>query len=112
MNKVVWIEPVEKFEKNRLRLYEKYIDCDKINGNLCLRNKRERDRFSPLGLIGSKSLKKYFIDCKIPKTARNNVMLLCDEKEIIWVLGHEISEKYKVDAQTKNIIKITVMQLR
>lgn len=112
LNKVVWIEPVEKFEKNRLRLYEKYIDCDKINGNLCLRNKRERDRFSPLGLIGSKSLKKYFIDCKIPKTARNNVMLLCDEKEIIWVLGHEISEKYKVDAQTKNIIKITVMQLR
>lgn len=104
------VQSVEKFEKNNHSLYEKYIDCDKIYGNLCLRNKRALDRFYPLGMSGSKSLKKYFIDKKIPKVKRESVLLLCDEKEIIWVLGHGISENFKVDAQTKNVLKIAIKQ--
>ncbi len=106
------IEETEKFEKNSQSLYEKYIDYDKINGSLCLRNKRPQDRFYPLGMGGSKSIKKYFIDRKIPKVKRESTMMLCDEKEIVWVLGHEISEKYKIEPHTKNIIKIAVRQLR
>ncbi|WP_129595714.1 tRNA lysidine(34) synthetase TilS [Anaerophilus nitritogenes] len=85
----------------------KFFDYDKICGNLVVRNRKNGDRFSPLGMKGSKKLKNFFIDEKIPKQKREDIPLICDQNEIIWIIGYRVSEKYKIDKNTKKILVIS-----
>ena len=84
--------------------YQKHFDYDKIKKQLLVRNRRPGDRFMPLGLGGSKKLKDYFIDEKIPQKERERIPLLCDGNQIMWVIGYRMSERYKVDSDTKRIL--------
>ncbi len=64
---------------------------------LTLRNRKNGDIFSPFGLKeGKMKLKDYFINEKIPQNKKDEYILLCKEKEVLWILGQKISEKYKV----------------
>ena len=54
-------------------------------GTLQLRHRQEGDRLSLSG--GTKSLKKLFIDRKIPASLRDTVPVLCDEQGILGVMG-------------------------
>ena len=61
-----------------------------INGTpplLYARSRREGDRFSPVGLRGTKKLKDYLIDKKIPRKERDRILLIADEKEVLWIPG-------------------------
>jgi tRNA(Ile)-lysidine synthase len=111
LNIKISIRKSEIFEKKAHSVFEKYIDYDKINGNLFVRGRLPSDRLRPLNMKGSVSIKKYFINNKIPKEKRDGICLLCDEKNIIWVIGYALDDRYKVDSQTKNIAKITVSDL-
>lgn len=84
----------------------KYFDFDKINGNIVLRYRKDGDRFTPLGMSGSKKLKDFFIDLKVPKEERNKIPLICFNTDIGWVVGYRVSENFKVKKTTKNILKI------
>ena len=85
----------------------KYVDFNKIKNTIIVRNRRAGDRFNPLGMSGSKKLKDFFIDEKIPKDTRDHIPLVCDGDEIIWVVGYRISEKYKIGHDTKVALEIT-----
>ncbi|AKL97109.1 tRNA(Ile)-lysidine synthase TilS [Clostridium aceticum] len=88
---------------------DKYIKCfdyDKVKEGLNVRNRREGDRFWPLGLTGSKKLKDFFIDYKIDRDKRNEIPLVCDGEEIMWVVGYRISEKYKVTEETSSVLMV------
>jgi tRNA(Ile)-lysidine synthase len=76
------------------------IDTDKIKGQLQVRSRQNGDRFKPLGMSGHKKLKDFFIDLKIPVHKRDQIVLLCDDERIIWVIGYRLSEDYKVTAKT------------
>ncbi|KAB3533787.1 tRNA lysidine(34) synthetase TilS [Alkaliphilus serpentinus] len=84
--------------------HTKAIDYDKVKGSLKVRNRREGDRFWPLGLKGTKKLKDFFIDYKVPREMRQQIPLVCDDDEIIWVVGYRISEKYKITNETKRVL--------
>ncbi len=84
----------------------KYFDYDKINGDIVIRNRIDGDKFIPLGMVGSKKLKDLFIDLKVKKAERNNVPLICFGDDIAWVVGYRISEKYKINSNTENILQI------
>ena len=86
-----------------------YIDKAKLNGDLIIRNRLDGDIFSPIGLKGSKKLKEYFIDDKIPREERDGVQLIADGKEIVWVIGKRLSEKYKITDKTEDVIMIKIM---
>lgn len=61
-----------------------------------VRNRRAGDRFHPLGLAGSKSLKDFLIDRKIEAGTRDRLPLLIWNGEIVWIGGVEVSERFKV----------------
>ena len=82
----------------------KFIDYDKIKGKLSLRNRKNGDRIAPLGMKGSKKIKDYFIDKKIPRAMRDEIPLLVDEDNIIWIVDYSLSELYKVRDSTKRIL--------
>lgn len=65
----------------------------------------------PMGLGGTKKLKDIFIDLKIPREKRNSIAVLSDDKGILWLMGHKISEDYKIDENTKRVIRITCKTL-
>ena len=81
----------------------KYIDKNRINGKLYVRTRREGDRFRPFGMKGSKTVKKYMIDRKIPKEERDSIPLLMDGGGIVAVLGHDISDRVRTDGNTKEV---------
>ncbi len=82
-----------------------YIDAGKVRGSLRLRQRRDGDRFKPLGMNGTKKLKDFFIDRKIPVERRDSIPLLADEDNIIWVVGLQMNEDYKLTAATEKIIR-------
>ena len=96
---------MEKPDVLRKGIWCIYVDRDKIQGELVVRNRRDGDRFQPLGMKGTKKLKDYFIDRKIPRDERDAIPLVVDEHNIIWVAGHQINENYKVTQNTKNVLQ-------
>ena len=83
-----------------------YLDFDKISFPLYIRTRKTGDRFQPLGLQGTKKLKKFFIDAKIPREKRGEIAIIASEKEILWVMGMRIADPFKVMDQTKKILLI------
>ncbi len=92
-------------EKN----YTKLIDYDKIRFGLCIRTRRQGDRIAVGPGLCGQSLKKFFINEKIPVNERDKVLLVADGSEIVWVIGKRLSEKYKLDGSSRRavIIKAT-----
>lgn len=84
-----------------------YFDRDKIVGDLGVRNRKAGDRFVPFGMKGSKKIKDYFIDEKISRELRDKIPLIVDRESILWVVGYRTDEKYRIDNNTKNILKIS-----
>ena len=73
---------------------------------LTIRNWISSDRFTPLGMKGSKSLSDFFIDQKISLIEKSEIPLLCSNDKILWIMGHQISDLVKV-SETKNIYKVS-----
>ncbi|MPQ42161.1 tRNA lysidine(34) synthetase TilS [Clostridium tarantellae] len=85
--------------------FTKYFDYDKIS-NISIRNRRDGDRIVPLGMKCSKKLKDIFMDCKIPKDKRSEIPLLIFNDKIAWVVGVKVSDEFKINKKTKNILKV------
>ena len=62
--------------------------------------------FAPLGLDGSKKLKEYFIDKKIPQRMRDDIPVLAVGNQILAVADIEIADSLKVTDETKQLYKI------
>ena len=70
---------------NRSRL-EEVLDLDRTGRRLTVRNRRPGDVFHPLG-GGSRKLKRFLIDLKVPERERDAVPLLVADGEIA-ISGH------------------------
>jgi tRNA(Ile)-lysidine synthase len=88
---------------------EVYLDLDKIQQPLIIRNRRDGDWFQPLGMQGRKKIKNFFIDHKVPRRERDKMVLLADQKSIIWIENMHLNERVKVTAETKNVLKLKII---
>ena len=64
--------------------------------NAQLRFRQNGDWICPLGMKGKKSLGDYMTDLKIPLPERDYIPLLCDGREILWVIGSGVSERMRI----------------
>ena len=77
-------------------------DTVAVTGNdltlpLVLRSWHPGDAFRPLGLGGRKKLQDFFVDRKIACEKRRSIPLVTDTRRgIVWVVGHGISEEFRV----------------
>lgn len=83
-----------------------YFDYDKVKEGINIRNRRMGDIFRPLRSNGTRKLKEYFIDEKIPGNERARIPLIAAGSEIIWIIGHKTSDKFKVTENTKSVLRI------
>ncbi|PQB04144.1 tRNA lysidine(34) synthetase TilS [Aureitalea marina] len=98
------ISAVDSFELTNANTV--FLDKDKLNFPLQLRPWKEGDFFYPFGMEGRKKLSKYFKDEKLSLTEKENLWLLCSDNEIVWVIGHRMDERFKVERDSSRIIKI------
>lgn len=87
------------------------IDKEKIPSNAVFRFRREGDKIERFG-GGTKSLKKFFNEEKVPVREREWLPLIAeaDGNEVYAVCGVEISEKVKTDNNTKEVFYIMVQK--
>ena len=76
--------------------------------SLCVRTRLPGDRFQPLGMSGTKKLRDFMIDEKIPNSQRDSVPLLVTSKGIAWVIGWRIAEWAKVGDHDREYLEIRV----
>ena len=87
-----------------------FLDADKLPAGAVFRLRREGDVFEKFG-GGRKKLKGVFsIDRKIPQRVRGSLPVLACGQEIFAVCGAEISEKVRIDKNTKNIFAIKLAE--
>ncbi|MCJ7595459.1 MAG: tRNA lysidine(34) synthetase TilS [Desulfobacterales bacterium] len=85
-----------------------YLDADKLQYPLLLRNFRPGDRFMPLGMKGHKKVKAFFADLKIPSYLRNATPILIYRDTPVWICGFRIDERFKVTPLTRKVLKVTI----
>ena len=54
---------------------------------ITIRTRRDGDRFYPYGSAGSKKLKDYFINAKVPRAERDKKILVTAGNKVLWITG-------------------------
>jgi len=88
------------------------IDADKIHFPMLIRPRQNGDYFYPLRFGNRKKIQDYFVDEKVPRDERDLVPLLTSENNIVWVIGYRLDDRYKVDKETKRILKLEIKPLK
>ena len=83
-----------------------YIDASKLKNNLVIRSIREDDSFLPLGMKGHKKVIKFLKDKNLSLVNRKKSLVVCNDSEIVWVAGHQLSDRYKIKDNSKKIVKL------
>ena len=86
------------------------VDADSISGTLELRYVQTGDRFRPFGFVsGSKLVSDYLTDRKVSLFDKQKQLVAIDSatQRIVWLVGREIDNRYRITQSTKNILRIT-----
>ncbi|MFW6030713.1 MAG: tRNA lysidine(34) synthetase TilS [Halanaerobiales bacterium] len=84
-------------------------DYQKIELPLAVRNRRDGDYFFPFNMNGSKKIKDFFIDEKVPLDKRDKIPLIVDAKDrIVWVASYRTDDRFRIDQNTAKILKIGI----
>ncbi|MBN2175980.1 MAG: tRNA lysidine(34) synthetase TilS [Bacteroidales bacterium] len=85
------------------------LDADKLNFPLVIRKWKKGDYFYPFGMKNKKLLSDFFIDQKIPLFQKEKIWLLVSGKDIVWVIGHRIDNRFKITDATSRIIEFRMI---
>lgn len=83
-----------------------YFALDAVRPPLEIRFRRPGDSFRPLGARGTKKLKDFFIDKKVPRFLRDHISLLLSNGRIMWVMGHAIDKKYMLKSGSRAALRV------
>ena len=82
------------------------IDADALLGTLSVGPVREGERMTPLGLDGTKKLSDIFVDAKVPRDTRHLVPVVRDGRNVVWVAGMVLDDRYRVTETTVRALRI------
>lgn len=71
-----------------------YLSDKDIEFPLFLRKWKKGDVIFPTGMEGKKMISKYYKDQKMSFFDKQNQWLLCNNNEVIWIVGHRADRRY------------------
>lgn len=83
-----------------------YVDLSKTKLPLVLRNRRDGDVINPFGMSGSMKLKKYLNSKGVLRHKRDDLLILADDNEVLWVVGVGLSNKIGVTKTPTHVIEV------
>lgn len=83
-----------------------YVDLNRVKFPLTLRTRRDGDVISPFGMTGTMKLKKYLNSKGVPRHLRDNLILLCSDDEVLWVVGVGLSSKISVKDKPTHVVEV------
>ena len=88
--------------------YTKCFDYDIIKHDLCVRNRMPGDYLVIDETGKTQKLKDFFINEKVPKEKRGQILLLTEGSRILWIQGYRMGANYKVTDRTGRVLQVTV----
>lgn len=99
--------PCEEFKNlhklNKFVLKDTF-DFDKIKGKAVIRSRKEGDKADIHG--GTKTLKKLFIEEKIPAEKRSSVAVVADDEGVLWIEGLGAARRARLSEETVSVAVI------
>ena len=87
------------------------VDAEKINlDNITLTSWNKGEKFQPFGMKNNKKISDFFIDRKISIKDKEDALVLKSNNKVVAVLPHEIDNNFKVNKDTKTILRIAIKQ--
>ncbi len=83
-----------------------FFDIEKLEFPLVLRKWKAGDYFMPLGMSNLKKLSDFFIDRKFSILDKESTWILESNNKIVWIVGHQIDERFKISNVTKSVYKV------
>ncbi|MGL4914595.1 MAG: tRNA lysidine(34) synthetase TilS [Romboutsia sp.] len=100
---------IDRYKSIKLDKTSKGFDFDKVKGGIVVRSRKQGDKVKLVA--GSKKIKDLFIDLKIPREDRCKVPVVTDDEGILCVGHYKTSEDYKIDSETKEVLKVSFKKL-
>ena len=91
----------ERIEEKK---YTKWMDYDKIEKNPYIRTRRTGEYMVINAQGNTKKLNRCMIDEKIPSEYRDSIPLIACGKEILWMVGSRMNERYKINPKTRKVL--------
>ncbi|MHC4251261.1 MAG: tRNA lysidine(34) synthetase TilS [Planctomycetota bacterium] len=92
-------------------LATEWADYDALRrpARLVLRSRRAGDEFRPLGAGGSRTVKRFLIDIKLPRAERERVPVVATPAgRIVWLAPIRLDERARVTAATREVLELAL----
>lgn len=86
--------------------YTKWLDYDRIKYDISVRTRKTGDYLTVNSQGHRKKLTRCMIDEKFPREQRDNIPLIAEGSEVLWIVGGRMNERYKITSETKNVLEI------
>ena len=83
-----------------------YVDFSNIEMPMYIRTRKDGDIIKPFGMTGTMKLKKYLNSRGISRHKRDELLILADKEEVLWVVGIGISNKISVSKTPTHVIEV------
>jgi len=89
-----------------------YLDVARLNYPLTIRRWQKGDVFCPLGMKGKhQKLQDYFTNNGFSRFEKERAWLLTNgDGEIIWLVGHRLDDRFKIEKDTNTFLEITIIK--
>lgn len=104
------VKNVRRNRKIQEKMYTKWLNYDILKNGFQIRTRKPGDYIVINRQGGRKKLKDYFINLKIPREEREDILLLAKGSEIFWIIGYRVSEDCRISENTENILEIEYLE--
>ncbi|MGI8551681.1 MAG: tRNA lysidine(34) synthetase TilS [Dehalococcoidia bacterium] len=87
--------------------YVRYLDAERIAGQLTVRSRLPGDRLTLRGASGSKKVQDILVDAKVPRSLRDSIPIICSGKTVVWVVGHRSDANLQAGPASVRRIRLT-----
>ena len=103
---ISWAKVAGRSAQIKRKQHCEVFDADKVGETIVLRHWKAGDRFQPIGMKSPVKLQNFFTNLKIPRAERHARLVATTERgELFWVEGLRISERFKLDKQSRRRLK-------
>lgn len=101
------IKKINRPDSFKLLPNETYLDIEKIQFPLIVRNYFVGEKFYPLGMKGkSQKMSDFLTNKKLSRFEKENTLVIESNEKIAWIINQRTSELFKCDENTKEVLHI------